>query len=93
MAEKKCNNCGTNNAPASIPYVVHESDMARAERVIKRQWIAIILLVCMLFGAFGLFLWYESRFETISYDYQQDEQGTNIIDDSNEVSNGAEIEG
>lgn len=92
MAEKKCNNCVTNSAPASVPYVVHESAMARAERVIKRQWIAIILLICMLFGAFGLFVWYESLYETISYDYQQDGQGTNIIGDSNEVNNGAEIE-
>ena len=92
MAEKKCNNCGTHNAPASIPYVVHESAMARAGRVIKRQWIAIILLICMLFGAFGLFVWYESLYEKISYDYQQDGQGTNIIGDSNEVNNGAEIE-
>ena len=93
MAEKKCNNCGTNSTPASVPYVVHEGAMARAERVIKRQWIAIILLICMLLGAFGLFVWYESLYETISYDYQQDGQRTNIIGDSNEVNNGAEIEG
>ena len=94
MAEKKCNHCGTTNAPASVPYVVHESAMARAERVIKRQWIAIILLICMLFGAFGLFVWYESQYETIdySYDYSQDGQGTNIIGNDNEVDNGAKIE-
>ena len=94
MAEKKCNKCGTTNAPASVPYVVHESAMARAERVIKRQWIAIILLICMLFGAFGLFVWYESQYETIdySYDYSQDGQGTNIIGNDNEVDNGAKIE-
>ena len=30
--EKKCNNCGTDKNPASAPYVVHESAMARAER-------------------------------------------------------------
>ena len=70
-----------------IPFAVHESAMVRAERVIKRQWIAIILLICMLFGAFGLFVWYENLYETISYDYQQDGQGTNIIGDSNEVDN------
>ena len=94
MAEKKCNHCGTTNAPASVPYVAHESAMARAERVIKRQWIAIILLICMLFGAFGLFVWYESLYETIdySYDYSQDGQGTNIIGNDNEVDNGAKIE-
>ena len=93
MAEKKCNNCGTNSTPASVPYVVHESAMARAERVIKRQWVAIVLLICMLFGAFGLFVWYESLYETIdySYDYSRDGQGTNIIGNDNEVDNGAKI--
>ena len=89
---KTCNNCATESQHVNVPYVVHESAMARAERVIKRQWIAIILLICMLFGAFGLFVWYESLYETISYDYQQDGRGTNIIGDSNEVNNGAEIE-
>ena len=92
MAEKKCNHCGTNNSPASVPYVVHESATARAERVIRRQWIAIILLICMLFSSFGLLVRYESRFEKISYDYTQDGQSTNIIGDSNEVDNGAEVE-
>ena len=92
MAEKKCNNCGTNNTPASVPYVVHESAMARAERVIKRQWIAIVLLVCMLFGAFGLFVWYESQFETISY--EQDGEGTNNVNygEQGDLNNGAESE-
>ena len=91
---KTCNSCGTYKNTASVPYVVHESAMARAERVIKRQWIAIILLICMLFGAFGLFVWYESLYETIdySYDYSQDGQGTNIIGNDNEVDNGAKIE-
>ena len=91
---KTCNNCNTTENPnVVVPYVAHESAMARAERVIKRQWIAIVLFICMLFSSFGLFVWHESQFETISYDYTQDGQGTNIIGDSNEVDNGAEIEG
>ena len=62
------------------------------KRIIKRQWTALIVAICMLFGAFGLFVWYESLHETISHDYQQYGQGTNIIGDSNEVNNGTEIE-
>ena len=77
MAEKTCNNCGTNSAPASVPYVVHESTVARMERIIKRQWIALIVAICMLFGAFGLFVWYESLYETISY--EQDGEGINNV--------------
>ena len=90
---KTCNGCGTENANVTVPYVVHEATVARQERQIKRMWIALIVAISMMFGSFALFVWYESQFETISYDYTQDGQGTNIIGDSNEVNNGAEIEG
>ena len=89
---KTCNNCGTENLNVTVPYVVHESAMARQERQIKRLWIALILAISLLFASFGMFAWYEIQFETISYDYDQDGQGTNIIGNSNEVNNGAEIE-
>lgn len=90
MAEKKCNHCGTTNAPTSVPYVVHESAMSRAERVIKRQWIAIIFLICMLFASFGLFVWYESLYETISY--EQDGEGINNVNlgEQGDLNNGSE---
>ena len=73
----------------TIPFAAHESAMGRAERVIKRQWIAIILLICMLFGAFGLFVWYESQFETISY--EQDGEGINNVNygEQGDLNNGA----
>ena len=37
MAEKKCNGRGIEKAPASVPYVVHESDMAneRQREILK----------------------------------------------------------
>ena len=89
MAEKKCNHYGTESTKVTVPYVVHESSMARAERVIKRQRIAIILLICMLFGAFGLFVWYESLYETISY--EQDGEGINNVNlgEQGDLSNGS----
>ncbi len=86
---KTCNNCATESQHVNVPYVVHESAMARAERVIKRQWIAIILLICMLFGAFGLFVWYESLYETISY--EQDGEGINNVNlgEQGDLNNGS----
>ena len=85
---KTCNNCAE-KAPTNVPYVVHESAMARAERVIKRQWIAIILLICMLFSSFGLFVWYESLYETISY--EQDGEGINNVNigEQGDLNNGS----
>ena len=65
MAEKKCNNCGTNSAPASVPYVVHESAMARAERHTKALVWVIVLLIVLLVGSNGAWLWYENQFEVV----------------------------
>lgn len=65
MAEKKCNHCGTNNAPASVPYVVHESAMARAERHTKSLVWVIVLLIVLLVGSNGAWLWYENQFEVV----------------------------
>lgn len=42
-----CNTCGANRAEP-VPFIVHESDMAHMERSNKRQWIVIILLVCII---------------------------------------------
>ena len=87
--EKKCNSCGTDKAPASVPYVVHESVVARMERIIKRQWIALIVAICMLFGSFGLFVWYESLYEAISY--EQDGEGINNVNlgEQGDLNNGS----
>ena len=84
------------HAPESVPYIVHESSMARMERQIKRT--AIALVVSILMGIVGMlavhfgWLYYESQFETFEYSYEQDGSGTNIIGDGNDVNNGAETE-
>ena len=88
---KTCNGCNTNDM-AVMPIAQHEKDQQRLMSIIKKQIVAIIVLICLLFGSFGLFVWYESQYETITYDYEQDGEGTNIIGNSNEVNNGAEVE-
>lgn len=62
---KTCNGCGTGNQPISVPYVVHESSMARAERQAKRLIAIIILLIVLLVGSNIGWLVYESQFETV----------------------------
>lgn len=74
MAEKRCTKC---NTVIYVPYVEHEGIIARMERIIKRQWIALILAISLLFCSFGLFVWYESQFETIVY--EQDGDGVNNV--------------
>lgn len=85
------------HAPESVPYIVHESSMARMERQIKRLWIALVvcitIAVCGMIAVHAGWLYYESQFETYEYSYEQDGSGTNIIGDGNDVNNGAETEG
>lgn len=89
-----CETCKSKNTPENVPYIVHESAMARMERQVKRLWIVVIICIAMIVASNAGWLWYESQFETIeySYDYQQDGQGTNIIGDGNDVVNGATAE-
>ena len=81
------------HAPESVPYIVHESSMARMERQVKRLWIAVIVAVVFLFASSAIFTWAWMQYDYSSKEivYQQDGEGTNIIGDSNEVDNyGAE---
>ena len=66
MAHKTCNGCGTDTkAPASVPYVVHESAMARAERQTKSLVWVVVLLIVLLVVSNGAWLWYENQFEVV----------------------------
>lgn len=65
MATKECNGCGEHNKVADIPYIVHESAMARMERQLKRLWITILVLIVLLVGTNGIWIWYESQFEDV----------------------------
>ena len=53
------------HAPESVPYIVHESAMARAERTAKRLWITILTLIFLLVGSNWGWIWYENQFEDI----------------------------
>ena len=89
---KTCNSCGTDKAPASVPYVVHESAMARAEREKKRLWVALIISWIAVVLVVGIASYERLQYDYVSEEtvYQQDGQGTNIIGNSNEVNNGTE---
>lgn len=63
--------------PVSVPYMVHEGEIARQERHIKRLWIALIVAVSLLFASNVAWLVYESLFETISV--EQDGDGLNNV--------------
>ena len=88
---KICNSCNTNDM-AVMPIAQHEKYQQRLMSIIKKQFIAIIVLICLLFGSFGLFVWYESQFETLSC--EQDGEGINNVNygEQGDLNNGAESE-
>lgn len=52
-----------NKAPETIPYIVHESHVARLERTIKRLWILCIIIFLALVGTNAYWIWFEAQFE------------------------------
>ena len=63
IMSKTCNGCGDTKPTVNVPYVVHESAMARAERQAKRLVAIIILLIVLLVGSNIGWLVYENSFE------------------------------
>lgn len=57
---ESCKETRKNTEP--VPFIVHEADMARMERTIRRLWIALIICILIIAGMFV----YESQFETIT---------------------------
>lgn len=90
---KTCNGCETDKPHASVPYVVYESATARAERQIKTLICVIVLLIMLLVGSNGAWLWYNSQFETVeettteTYTVEQDAESGN----NNSIINGGEV--
>ena len=73
-----CKSCKESRSPSSVPYVVHESALARAERTQKRLWVTVLLLIVLLVGSNAGWLLYESQFETVTQTVEQEaDNGTN----------------
>lgn len=73
-----------NNTPM-ISYAAHEGMMARMERTIRRLWILCIILIILLAGTNGAWIWYESQFfdevTTVTQDVDSGDGGDATIND------------
>ena len=65
-----------------IPYIAHESEVSRLERIIKRLWILCIIIFVALIGTNAYWIWYESQYVdevvTETYSSETDSGGTAI---------------
>ena len=84
-----CGNCKVKSAQAAdVPYIVHEAELARAERSFKRLWAAIILLIVLLFGSNAGWLYYESQFEETATTIEAEaDDGGNAVANNNGMVN------
>lgn len=88
-------NCETckkvQNAPENVPYIVHESSMARMERQIKRLWITILTLIFLLVGSNCAWIWWNNQWETVEkWEITQENDGgyNNYIGNDSDIVNG-----
>lgn len=82
-----------------VPYIVFESTICRFDRVIKRLWIIILVLVFLLLGTNLAWLYYESQFEdvttettTVTQDVDSGENGDAIINDGVHINGKGETD-
>lgn len=88
---KTCNNCGAENMNVSVPYVAHESAMARCERHSKRLWVVVLVLIGALI--FSNFAWiiYNSQFEVVEETTETSITQENDSGDNNYIGSNGDI--
>ena len=87
MASKVCDSCNSSaKTPASVTYAAFESSMSRAERIIKRLVIALIVVIVLTFASnIGWLIYANSNGNTSSnYTVTQSGNPTSIIGDGND---------
>lgn len=79
------NKDGNSESRWDIPYIVYEGSLARAERIIKKLIFVVALCIILIVATNGAWLWYINQYDFMTYEYEQDGRGINIIGDSNGV--------
>lgn len=77
----------------TIDYVAHEADMARMERVNRRLWIALLVVIALFVVTNGAWIWYESQFEdvvteTVTQESDAKDGGTAIVNNGGDMIYG-----
>ena len=71
-----------------IPRFAYESAMAHCERTIKRLWVLCIILIASLLFTNAAWVIYESQFEEISIEQQNEDGYNNYIGNDGDIYNG-----
>lgn len=79
------------NNRITIDYVAHEADMARMERINKRLWIALIVVILLLAVSNAAWIYYESTFideVTVTQESDAKDGGTAIVNNGGDLNYG-----
>lgn len=76
-----------------IPYIVYESEMTRLERIIKKQFVIILVTLALLVGTNALWIWYESQLEEVTTTTQEVTQDLDAEDGDAIINDGVHING
>ena len=74
--------------PKDVPYIVHEGAVARLERVIKRLWVLVLALIILLCASNAAWIWYESQFEEVRIEQENEDGYNNYIGNDGDIVNG-----
>ena len=76
--------------PKDVPYIAHESAVARLERVIKRLWVLVLALIILLCASNAAWIWWESQYQTIETTITQENADgyNNYIGNDGDIVNG-----
>lgn len=81
----------TNENQFTVPYIVHEGEMARMERQLKRLWIVLIVAIALLAITNIAWLWYINQYDFESYGVELSTEGggnANFIGSDGDIYNG-----
>lgn len=76
-----------------VPYIMHESEMARSERMIKRLFIALIISILFVFASSAAWLYVFNQYEFVSDETSVDMEtgdygNANFIGRDGDIHNG-----
>ena len=76
--------------PKDVPYNAYEVALARLDRVIKRLWKLVILLIILLVASLSALIWRESQYQTIETTITQENADgyNNYIGNDGDIVNG-----
>ena len=77
-----------------IDWTYHEADMARMERVNKRLWITLIIVILLFTASNAAWIWRETQFEdvvtteTVTQESDAKDGGTAIVNNGGDLKYG-----